>query len=730
MAQVLHAKALFECQGDEDSELSFLEGDILVNETSEEGWLHGRLQRTGEEGLFPDNYVELVSTPPVATPPVLPARSSPTPQTTPVTIAKQTLKSMETPKPVLPKNSQAATTPIIPILPSRPVQKTTLGPAPASPSIAGARAGLRSVEKPDGGPVLTGRVSPSQPTPSGVALPGLGSRSMYGGPSPSLPAAGRGANGSTSGPPPTLPKRSNTIHESTSSETNDGPALSVRERMANLSMANQRTASPGNPSNIAAQPVLPLRPAGGASLITPKPNPAARSPLSSAARPALPPRTLTENPSPLENRNVRSFASSVTAKPLQHPLQQQQPKSFQIQDAAAPAPKLTTFSRPRSARTSKVGSSGGSSPSLTESESKKSATITATPFHKSIPSEKLDSSVPPKLPSRAPSSAAATPATLGVSSISKSADPGPVRFSPVAIRSNNAASPSAAAANMALPTISRNTQPLPLPSRPGVAAASSHTLGSTRLATTGNNTAVDRNDTDNKGPFPSPFGVKLNSVTGSRPTADQNRGPTNSAPAVTTTIPSSDSAAPPPLPARSNTTATSTTSSTSSSSSTSSTRSTEDTLGRLQRSQILDRDRERVMDAIAGKSVPSWSTNNKTAVRPTPRATVSSAAGPVKGSCTQGSRVAMMLPTQELDMQPCEDVGIKKSARAKVHAIYVRSRLDSKTLAQIWDLVDVDNAGRLNRAQFCMGLYLIDERLSSGLIPLEVSDELWISVMM
>ncbi|KAF9585364.1 hypothetical protein BGW38_002703 [Lunasporangiospora selenospora] len=65
----------------------------------------------------------------------------------------------------------------------------------------------------------------------------------------------------------------------------------------------------------------------------------------------------------------------------------------------------------------------------------------------------------------------------------------------------------------------------------------------------------------------------------------------------------------------------------------------------------------------------------------------------------------------------------------KVHAIFVRSRLDSKTLAQIWNMVDVDNTGRLTKAQFCMGLYLIDERLSSGLIPLEVSDELWVSVM-
>ena len=31
-----------------------------MKETSEEGWLHGHLRRTGQEGLFPDNYVELV----------------------------------------------------------------------------------------------------------------------------------------------------------------------------------------------------------------------------------------------------------------------------------------------------------------------------------------------------------------------------------------------------------------------------------------------------------------------------------------------------------------------------------------------------------------------------------------------------------------------------------------------------------------------------------------------
>lgn len=117
MVQVLKAKAIFDCNGDEESELTFLEGDILtdgkgakvalvslqcitwvetsfaffyalstseqlapdsslpfqlitviVRETSEDGWLHGRLERTGEEGLFPDNYVELIRVEVIALP--------------------------------------------------------------------------------------------------------------------------------------------------------------------------------------------------------------------------------------------------------------------------------------------------------------------------------------------------------------------------------------------------------------------------------------------------------------------------------------------------------------------------------------------------------------------------------------------------------------------------------------------------------------------------------------
>lgn len=52
-------KAVFDCSADEPGELSFKEGDILVDveESGEEGWYTGRIQNTSETGLFPYNYV-------------------------------------------------------------------------------------------------------------------------------------------------------------------------------------------------------------------------------------------------------------------------------------------------------------------------------------------------------------------------------------------------------------------------------------------------------------------------------------------------------------------------------------------------------------------------------------------------------------------------------------------------------------------------------------------------
>jgi hypothetical protein len=56
-------KAIFDCKADRHGELSFKEGDVLVDivESSEGGWFEGRLENTSERGLFPFNYVENLS---------------------------------------------------------------------------------------------------------------------------------------------------------------------------------------------------------------------------------------------------------------------------------------------------------------------------------------------------------------------------------------------------------------------------------------------------------------------------------------------------------------------------------------------------------------------------------------------------------------------------------------------------------------------------------------------
>lgn len=51
-------RALFDCVGGDDEELSFVAGDILLNVTmsDEDGWMEGTLERSGARGLFPQNY--------------------------------------------------------------------------------------------------------------------------------------------------------------------------------------------------------------------------------------------------------------------------------------------------------------------------------------------------------------------------------------------------------------------------------------------------------------------------------------------------------------------------------------------------------------------------------------------------------------------------------------------------------------------------------------------------
>jgi hypothetical protein len=51
--------AIYDYTAADDDEVSFMDGDIIVNtEVIDEGWMTGTVQRTGETGMLPSNYVE------------------------------------------------------------------------------------------------------------------------------------------------------------------------------------------------------------------------------------------------------------------------------------------------------------------------------------------------------------------------------------------------------------------------------------------------------------------------------------------------------------------------------------------------------------------------------------------------------------------------------------------------------------------------------------------------
>ncbi|GAW21759.1 hypothetical protein ANO14919_112840 [Xylariales sp. No.14919] len=64
-------------------------------------------------------------------------------------------------------------------------------------------------------------------------------------------------------------------------------------------------------------------------------------------------------------------------------------------------------------------------------------------------------------------------------------------------------------------------------------------------------------------------------------------------------------------------------------------------------------------------------------------------------------------------------------ANVVVRDIWVRSRLPSDELAEVWDLVDTQGKGALDRPQFVVGMWLIDQRLRGRKIPRKVSDSVW-----
>ncbi|CAK7216650.1 Increased rDNA silencing protein [Sporothrix bragantina] len=62
-----------------------------------------------------------------------------------------------------------------------------------------------------------------------------------------------------------------------------------------------------------------------------------------------------------------------------------------------------------------------------------------------------------------------------------------------------------------------------------------------------------------------------------------------------------------------------------------------------------------------------------------------------------------------------------------VRDLWRRSRLPVDELAEVWDLVDETGTGRLTKAGFVVGLWLIDQRLRGRKIPARVSESVWTS---
>lgn len=52
-------KAMYDYAAADDDEVSFAEGDIIIDATIiDDGWMEGRVKRTGAYGMIPANYVE------------------------------------------------------------------------------------------------------------------------------------------------------------------------------------------------------------------------------------------------------------------------------------------------------------------------------------------------------------------------------------------------------------------------------------------------------------------------------------------------------------------------------------------------------------------------------------------------------------------------------------------------------------------------------------------------
>lgn len=54
-------RAVYDYSAADEDEVSFMDGDVIVDvQQIDEGWMYGRVERTGQQGMLPANYVEAI----------------------------------------------------------------------------------------------------------------------------------------------------------------------------------------------------------------------------------------------------------------------------------------------------------------------------------------------------------------------------------------------------------------------------------------------------------------------------------------------------------------------------------------------------------------------------------------------------------------------------------------------------------------------------------------------
>ncbi|KAL2829969.1 hypothetical protein BDW59DRAFT_141549 [Aspergillus cavernicola] len=87
------------------------------------------------------------------------------------------------------------------------------------------------------------------------------------------------------------------------------------------------------------------------------------------------------------------------------------------------------------------------------------------------------------------------------------------------------------------------------------------------------------------------------------------------------------------------------------------------------------------------------------------------------------------VPTQEIPSDLYPPTALDMVVNLVVQDIWTRSRLPNHVLEQIWGLVDGQKIGLLTRAEFVVGMWLIDQQLKGHKLPAVIPDSVWASVM-